>query len=163
MMAADLFAVLDGDASQASPIFYVEMPGTPRGKGRPRGMIAYTRERKPYIHFYTDKDTAQYENALRQLAKIKMGARLPYDGPLALRLFAMMPIPKSWSARERAAALVGTKFPTVKPDHDNIEKLCCDALNKVVWNDDVQVVRSLMVKEYAGSTPGLIIEVYRLP
>lgn len=161
-MTTDLFAILDGAASDAAPLFVIEMPGRVRGKGRPRGTIIRPRGGAPFISFYTDAETRGYENALKQLAAIKMKGRPPFEGPLAVRIFAMMPIPPSWPARDRDAALAGTKFPTTKPDADNIGKSAADALNGVVFLDDTQLIRILVVKEYA-ECPGLIIEVYRLP
>jgi Holliday junction resolvase RusA-like endonuclease len=56
--------------------------------------------------------------------------------------------------------LVGKRWPTVKPDDDNYCK-ALDALNGVVWDDDCQRCRTLIVKEYAEN-PGLIVEVFKL-
>lgn len=136
--------------------------GDPRGKGRPRARIAYTRDRKPYVHVYTDSDTEKYETAVAWQAKAAMKGREPFDGPLAMRVFAMMPIPKSWPRRDRDAALAGTIFHMSTPDGDNIFKAVADALNKIAYDDDKQIVRHLVVKEYA-ERPGLIVELYRLP
>ena len=160
-MAADLFAVLDEGAADAAPLVVVQHPGAPRGKGRPRGRIVMPKAGKPFVHFYTDSETEAYETALKWRAKAAMRSTPPFEGPLAVRIFAMMPIPASWSKRDRAAALNGTLYPMTSPDGDNIAKVL-DALNKVVFLDDKQVVRWLIVKEY-GEHPGLIIEVYRLP
>lgn len=159
---ADLFAVVDGDASAASPLLVVELPGAVRGKGRPRARMVIPRIGRPFVTFYTDADTVAYELALKQRAAIKMKGRPPFKGPLAVRVFAMMTIPRSWPNRERDAALAGTKFPTTKPDGDNVLKVVLDSFNELVWVDDTQVVRSLIVKEYAEN-PGLIVEVYGLP
>ena len=90
-----------------------------------------------------------------------MRGRSPLNEALAVRIFAMIPIPKSWPAKKRDAALVGLIYPDGRPDWDNYGKIASDALNKVVWEDDGQIVKSLVVKEYAEN-PGLIIEVFKL-
>lgn len=108
---------------------------------------------------YTDKDTAAYEAALKWKGKAAMRGRLPLEGPLAVRIFAMVPIPISWPAARRDAALVGTIKPIGKPDWDNYAKIAGDALNETVWKDDSQIVTALTVKEYAEN-PGLIVEVF---
>lgn len=161
-MSYDLFSVTNGVAVNATPFLTVTLALDPRGWARPRAAIRYTSSRKPYIHFYKDAETRAFEDALTIQGKVAMrrqGVQIA-AGPLAVRLFAMMRVPKSWSNKEKDAALVGTKWATVKPDHDNISGML-DAFNKVVWFDDAQVVISLVVKEYAES-PGLIVEVYRL-
>lgn len=157
----DLFSIFEEGAAAAAPFVEVQMAGPPRGKGRPRSRIAYPRSGKPFVHVYTDPETVKYETALAQRAQEAMVGRALLDGPLAVRMFAMMPIPASWSRRDRDAALAGTKYPTTTPDGDNLLKVL-DAFNGVVWHDDKQVVRSLIWKEYA-ERPGLIVQVYRLP
>lgn len=168
----DLFAIIDngGAASQVAPLVVVEHPGPPRGKGRPRLRIVTPRpgtkswnngKRIPFSIVYTDDKTKAYELALKKRANIAMGTKPPFKGPLGIRIFIMLPIPKSWPAHKRDAALAGTLLPTCKPDHDNVVKML-DAFNETVWDDDTQVVRCLCVREYAES-PGLIVEVYRLP
>ncbi len=162
-MPGDLFAVLDGDANEtASPFVTVEMACLPRGKGRPRGTIIKPRNGPAFISFYTDAETRQYETALSWRAKAAMRGKPIATGPLAVRVFAMMPVPKSWPAKDRDAVLAGTKFPTGLPDVDNIFKSIADSFNKIVYEDDKQIVRVLIVKEFAEN-PGLIVEVYTLP
>ena len=83
------------------------------------------------------------------------------EGPLAVRLFAMMPVPKSWPNKRRDAALAGLIFHTSTPDGDNIFKLCADGLNGAIYVDDKQIVRHVVIKEFAEN-PGIIFEVFKL-
>jgi Holliday junction resolvase RusA-like endonuclease len=161
-MKADLFAVVDNGAVQAVPFVVIEHVCHPRGKGRPRGRIVKPRHGPMFINFYTDSDTVDFERALAWRAEGAMKGRPPLEGPLAIRIYAMMPIPKSWPNRDRDAALAGTKFHMSTPDVDNIGKICLDSLNGIVWSDDKQVVRVYCHKEYAEN-PGLIIETFKLP
>lgn len=173
-MPTDLFAVLDGAAANAAPFVVITMPGKPRGKGDQDQRIIIPRpgtkswangRRQPFAVRYLDKATEAYMGELAQHAKNAMRragkSPIPLGTPIAIRLFAIFPVPKSWSNRDRDAALAGTIFPTGKPDNDNIAKQA-DAFKGIVWDDDAQVCRTLIVKEY-GEKPGIIIEVYLLP
>lgn len=82
----------------------------------------------------------------------------PKIGPLDVSLFAIMPIPGSWSKAKQANALAGLISPTGKPDLDNICKLVLDAANGVLWTDDSQIVRLDLCKAYGGK-PGYILSV----
>jgi len=42
---------------------------------------------------------------------------------LGLRVIAYMPIPESWSAKTKAAAIAGDIMPITRPDFENIAKL----------------------------------------
>lgn len=66
----------------------------------------------------------------------------------------VLPVPKSWSKRKQADALAGQLMPTTKPDLDNCVKAIFDAVNGIVWTDDVQVV-GLRVRKVYGATPGV--------
>jgi Holliday junction resolvase RusA-like endonuclease len=40
------------------------------------------------------------------------------------------------------------KMPMLKPDADNTAKICCDALNKLAYLDDKQIVDLRIIKEW---------------
>ena len=161
-LALDLFAVMPGAGPQPAPYCVIEHPGPPVPKGRPRFRYVPpgANGRAGFVHVYTPKDTEVYETALKWRGKAAMRGRPVLEGALAVRVFAMMPVPASWSNKARDAALSGLTFPAKKPDADNILKML-DALNGIVFVDDAQIVRSLIIKEYAES-PGLIVEIYLL-
>ena len=162
--ALDLFSVT-GVGPAPTPFVVIEAPGQPLGKGRPRFRYVPPNPatgRAGFVHTYTPKETEQAEETIAWRGKAAMRGRPLLEGPLAVRLFAMMEVPKSWPARRRDAALSGQVFHTSAPDGDNIFKLATDALTGIVWNDDRQIARHLVVKEYAENA-GLILEVYTLP
>jgi Holliday junction resolvase RusA-like endonuclease len=163
-MSGDLFSVLDGGATAALPFCVVELACVPRGKGDPDTRVVIPKHGRPFATVYKNPKDVAYERAIAWKAKATMrGRKLLVAGtPIAIRLFVMVPIAKSWPKRDRDAALVGTLFPTSRPDHDNYSKSVCDALSGIVWADDAQVCRSLIVKEYA-EVPGIICEVFTLP
>lgn len=137
-----------------TPAVRIELAGPPKGKGRPR--IGKTRGGDAVA--YTPKETRNYEAALRLMGQSAMRGRAPLEGPLAVVVLAVFPVPLSWSKKDRAAALAGGLRPTGKPDMDNCIKML-DALNGVVWRDDAQLVRAVVDKVY-GERPRLVIDVY---
>jgi len=128
------------------PAVAIVLPGVPVAKGRPRFFNGRA---------VTPTATRSYENDLRAVAQSVMRGRPLYDVPLHLEVWAVMPIPASWSARRKAAAVAGEVLPTGKPDDDNILK-CKDALNGVVWRDDALCATSTVHKRY-GLEPRLVL------
>ena len=133
-----------------TPTVRIELEGEPRGKGRPR----FTRQG----HASTDAATRNYEAALKLKGREAMRGRAAIKGPLAVVVLAAFAPPASWSKKKRAAALAGAERPDVTPDADNILK-ALDALNKVVWVDDAQIVRAIIDKVYSAR-PRLVVDVY---
>jgi Holliday junction resolvase RusA-like endonuclease len=150
-------------ATSSAPYVTVTLAGIPVPKGRPRfRYVPPGRDgRAGFVHVYTPKETEVYEEALKWKAKAALRGRPLLDGPLAIRIFVMLPVPRSWPIKKRDAALVGTICPDGRPDWDNFGKIFCDAMNKTLWLDDGQVVRALVIKEYAEN-PGIIAEIYKL-
>ena len=62
----------------------IELPGEPRGKGRPRSRIARGGAGQQFVAVYTDAKTRAYEKALAWAGKAAMGGRKPLLGPLAV-------------------------------------------------------------------------------
>lgn len=122
-----------------------EVPGEPRGKGRPR----FHRTGK-YVSAYTDSETKAYENKiLAYYQKATGGYRFPDAVVLEVEITAYYPIPKSATKAATAAMRDGTAKPTKKPDLDNVVKIVLDALNAVAYKDDSMVVRITARKEYS--------------
>ena len=125
-----------------------EVPGEPVSKGRPRSTADG--------HHYTPAKTVAYERLVAWTAKAAMGSADRIAGPVSVLIVATWGIPASWSKKRSQAAMGGPK--TSKPDVDNIAKICCDAMNGVVWNDDAQV-HDLRCRKCYGLEPGVVIEV----
>lgn len=124
--------------------------GVPAGKGRPRF------SRKNGVAF-TPAKTRAFENHLGAEAAKAMNGTAPLEGPLAVFVLAVFPIPQSWSMKKKAAALIGQIRPTTKPDWENVAKTL-DAFNQIVWRDDSQVVDGRVKKIY-GDRPRLVVTV----
>lgn len=119
----------------------IRLDGDPVAKGRPRFDRRTGRA-------YTPEKTARFEDRLAWAAQAFMRGRPLMEGPLHLVFRAYMAIPASWSAKKQAAALRGDIYPTGRPDWENLGKVI-DACNKVVWNDDSQIVTGTVHKRYS--------------
>jgi Holliday junction resolvase RusA-like endonuclease len=131
----------------------IEIPGEMRGKGRPRFSRSGGRP-------YTDAKTANAETWVKCCAIDQIGQPC-LEGPLRLSVDIGVGIPASWPKKRQAAALLRSIHPTGKPDADNSVKLICDALNKIVWKDDSQIV-SLSVQKFYAAEPATSLTVWAL-
>lgn len=117
------------------------MHGDPVAKGRPRfspktGTV------------FTPAKTARYEDKLGYVAQSVMAGRALLSGALDVQVVVYRGIPVSKPRKWKADALVGRIRPTTKPDWDNFGKIL-DALNKIVWVDDSQIVDGRVRKFYS--------------
>lgn len=119
--------------------------GVPVAKGRPRLGRYGT---------YTPKKTQEYEEYVKACWVSKYGAIQPAEQPLEVNIVFYMPIPKSYSKKQKAEILSGRLKHTKKPDIDNLIKSVLDALNGLAYADDSQIIKVTAVKRYAetGST-----------
>ncbi len=148
--------------AKREPDVVFELPGPPRGKGRPRSRIAKGKGGQQFVAVYTDAETRNYEAMLRYAGEQAMkqaGFLAPFDCPLRVRVTAVFPIPQSWSNKKQGHASSGMVRPTVKPDWENIAK-CLDGINSIVWRDDSLIVEGV-VRKFYGDTPMLKVEVWR--
>ncbi|NDG40470.1 MAG: RusA family crossover junction endodeoxyribonuclease [Betaproteobacteria bacterium] len=134
---------------QAESAIEFTVPGAPVGKERPRMAAG---------RMYTPAKTASYESLVAYAAAAAMKGRPLLEGACSCSLDIVLPIPASWSRKKQAQALEGSLHPTTKPDKDNVIKAFYDAMNGVVWRDDVQACIGLQVKRY-GPVPGVRVRV----
>lgn len=128
------------------------VPGKPQGKGRPRAVA-----RGRFVRMYTPEKTVTYESTVALMAAQAMQGRPPSDKPALVSLDVGLPVPESWSKKRKKSALDGAIRPK-KPDLDNVIKAIFDAMNNIVWVDDVQVVYLISRKRYT-EIPGVDVEV----
>ena len=121
-----------------------EVPGQPRGKGRPR----FAR-RGNFVKTYTDAKTASYEDQIRFYALQAMGSSKPLKGPLEAAIYIRLPVPRSYPKKRVAACLSGLEWPSKKPDWDNVAKSICDGMESIIFVCDSQIVECHVRKVYA--------------
>lgn len=127
------------------------VPGKPQGKGRPR----FTKSGRTY----TPKETTEYEVLIKRMYLLQ-GGKL-FEGAVKLSVLILYPIPKSTTKKDRELMVSGSILPTKKPDGDNVEKAVADALNKVAYLDDSQIIEAKWQKIYAADDEhiGLVVTV----
>ena len=106
----------------------------PVAKGRPR----FTTRGK-FAMAYTDSKTREAENNFAAQS-VKYRPEKPLEGPIRLTLTFASIKPKSKSKK--------IVHWTTRPDLDNFIKLVKDALNKIFWRDDSQIVEISARKIY---------------
>lgn len=127
------------------------VPGDPRGKERPRfNYLTKT--------VYTPEKTKQYEELIKHAYLAAKEEQL-LEGPIKATLIAYYKIPKNTSKKTKEAMLKKEILPCKKPDADNIIK-CLDALNKIAFDDDCQLV-SVVFNKFYGEEPRLEINLER--
>ena len=138
------------------PLVFFDVPGEPRGKGRPRSFL-----QKGRIVHTTPPETRKYEADIRQRAKLAMRSKPVTRLPVVVDITIRVSVSQSWPAWKRELALSDRILPTAKPDDDNVVKAIKDGLNEVVYHDDCQSV-SLNVQKIFDVNPGVGVEVYEV-
>lgn len=136
------------------------VPGEPVGKGRPR--FSSRKDKKTgqtFTHTYTPEKTASYENLVAWAGQQAMKGQVLMTGPVAVHMMMWSSVPKSKPEKWKVRARAGIERPVTKPDCDNTIKGVMDALNKIVWVDDSQVVELHTFKFYAD-TPKLVVRIW---
>lgn len=125
------------------------IPGQPRAKQRPR----WSRTR-----MYSPKDTVNYETYIKEMFVISYPDFVPLEGPLKMTITAWMMIPKSTSKKKTKLMIERVVRPDKKPDWDSLARIICDALEKLAYKNDSQIVDGILHKYYSVR-PRLEIEI----
>ena len=118
------------DQKQWSIIMQIEP--TPKGRARHTNVG----------RSYTPQKTRLKEEEVRFLLHKENAPR--FDGPVKVAMGFGFERPKSVSKKKRP-------YHTVKPDLTNLAKLIEDAANKILWNDDSQIVDLRIYKFYTAA------------
>ena len=131
--------------------------GEPNGKGRPQFST-----HGGYVKAHTPEKTVMYENLIKwEYSQQCKGIYFDKDVPLFVGVNAYYGIAKSTSKKKRKLMIEGALRPLKKPDGDNVIKSLFDALNKVAYYDDVQIV-DLVLRRFYSETPRLEVEIRSL-
>ena len=128
-----------------------EVPGTIKGKGRPR-VNSYTGM------IYTPTTTKDYESLIEQYFILKYPRFKTLEGRVGVNITATFNIPKSTKKSDREKMIQNEISPNKKPDIDNIVKIILDAMNKFAFKDDTQITK-LSVEKIYGEEEKVHIEI----
>ncbi|KRI89071.1 hypothetical protein APC20_01430 [Acinetobacter baumannii] len=126
--------------------------GEPVAQGRPRATTIAGRAR-----LYDPAKSRNYKEYIRLAAADHAPSAL-LEGPLLLKIGIYRSIPKSFSKKKTVQAEAREIRPTSKPDVDNYVKGIKDALNKVIWKDDSQIV-SIVAEKFYSQKPRIEVKV----
>lgn len=126
--------------------------GEPVAQGRPRFST-----QGGFTRAYDPKKSSDFKQYVRLVASEIAPTELLSEA-LQVTVDVYRTIPKSFSKKKTEMAKSGALRPTSKPDVDNYVKGIKDALNKVIWKDDSQIV-TLTVRKWYSDKPRIEIEV----
>lgn len=126
-----------------------EIEGKPVGKGRPR-----FKRMGNFVQTYTPEKTAEYEKLVR--LRFQNAGGVITDEPVRVEIAAFFAPPKSTRKRDKAEMLANRILPMKKPDVDNIAKIILDALNKIAFKDDSQVIELSVKKIYSDAAKACV-------
>jgi len=119
---------------------HLTIPGEPKAKQRPKWFKHGT---------YTPEKTVSYESYIKELFATKYPEFMPKETALTLHIYAGLFMPKSTSKKKVDMMKLGIIKPIKKPDVDNLLKTVMDALEKLAYKNDSQIVRVVMDKDYS--------------
>ena len=112
--------------------------------------VGKARQRVTRFGTYTPEATTMYENLIKtEYRRQCRDHRFDDKQPLRMEIRAEYLIPATASKVKRAAMLRGEIRPMTKPDWDNVGKVVSDALNKLAYRDDTQIVDCTVRKFYS--------------
>lgn len=135
-----------------TPLVDLFIPGEPQGKQRHKWSPHGT---------YSPKKTVNYETYIKELFAVKYPDFVLVEDVLEIVLTAWLMIPTSGSKKKRAMMESNELRPGKRPDVDNLIKIVMDALEKLTYKNDAQIV-SAKIDKYYSNKPGLDIKIYRI-
>jgi len=140
--------------------------GKPFGQKRPRAV-----RMGKFIRMYSPQENISYkQNVVEAYLEAHSKAKIISEcknttygkKPLIIEIQAFFTKPKL-TKKQEALNLIEDKFPTKKPDTDNIAKAILDGLNGVAYDDDASVVRLTVDKFYCYdniTTERVVVVIY---
>jgi len=120
---------------------YFDLPPTP--KARPRFGRVGNR-----VVTYTDAKTKKFEREINNLSRRQYVDEIK-TGALKVEISFFIKPPKT----------VKRKYPSVKPDVDNLAKSVLDGIEGVVFKNDSQII-SLTCSKYYRAHAGIEVKIY---
>jgi Holliday junction resolvase RusA-like endonuclease len=113
------------------------IPGEPCAQGRPR----FARRGKFVVAFDPAK-SRNWKATAQALMQTAMGTAAPMQGPLSVDVAATFTCPKG----DHRKTPRPRRWHAKRPDAENVVKAVLDAATGVLWLDDSQVARLVVVK-----------------
>lgn len=125
-----------------------------RGKPVPDGRPKFARMGKG-VRAYMPAKCTKYREQVKMAYQRVYPLSEMLEGALSMSIKVAIPRPKSHFGTGRNAGIIKKQFKKVhhtqKPDADNFAKMVLDALNKVAYLDDSQVIELKAVKLWTNN------------
>ncbi|AYC28704.1 RusA family crossover junction endodeoxyribonuclease [Paenisporosarcina cavernae] len=129
-----------------------EIVGEPVAQGRPRA--GKTAKGKTVL--YDPLKSRDFKQYVQLVASQHAPSNL-IEGPIVLHVDIYKSIPKALQTKPKQKLIeAGQLRPITKPDVDNYVKGVKDGMNKIIWNDDSQVVE-LTVRKFYSNNPKVVV------
>lgn len=117
-----------------------------RRTGRP---LLSKRTGQPFINVTDDNPKAkEWKEAVGYAAEMAMRGRMLLGGPLAVEVIFFLRRPEDHYRANGQLKDDAPEYPTPKPDATKLWRSTEDALTKIVWRDDAQIVDQTVKKRY---------------
>ena len=138
--------------------FFVEMTPAPGGSKK-----AITRGGKTFL-IDACKNNKKWRQKVAATAIAAVGKPM-FKGPLVFEMAFIMPRPKAHYRTNGEYKAWAPWCPTVRPDLTKLIRSTEDALTKIMWNDDAQVVAQVCTKRHVmqNEEVGAFIIVRKIP
>lgn len=100
-------------------------------------------------HVFEDSKIREYKEQVVKAYKESGGRYFDKDVPLIVDIDFYMGVPKSLS-HNKQLDLIADHRPTKRPDLDNLYKGITDALNRVAYYDDSQIISTFTAKYWSA-------------
>ena len=132
--------------------------GEPMGKQRPKHRTFVTGSGKTINQEYTPKKTVNLETLVKTEYGVQTGNYFfPEGTPLFILIDYFLTVPQA--SKKKTLEMLGHILrPQKMPDWDNVGKIICDALNKVAYKDDKQVVDG-RVRKFWSQRPRVVVTI----
>lgn len=134
--------------------------GEIKGKQRPKATRIGNTAR-----VYTPKETTYYENKVANEYRRKYGTTMAFERNTPMKVvinvyhkLQSIHYGKKGINKSGLDKLNGKAPVMLKPDCDNIAKICLDALNEIAFNDDKEI-DELIIKKHYAEQPRVDIEI----
>lgn len=135
------------------------VPGLPAPGGSKRGFPIKRANGTIGVSIVDDaKRNAPWRASVALEGSIAMDGREPLEGPLSLDVEFVMPRRKAHFRANGGVKITAPTHHASKPDRTKLLRALEDALTKIVWRDDTQVVDGRTTKRY-GDRPGAHVKV----
>jgi Holliday junction resolvase RusA-like endonuclease len=139
------------------PELVVVVYGTAQAAGSKRGFIMHRgRPTERVVITDANRNAKSWKDQVAQQAGLAMHGRELLRGPLEVEFTFYRKRPQG-HVGARGVKPSAPRFPTTKPDVLKLARGVEDAMTGVVYADDAQIVREVLVKEYGEPERCLIV------